>query len=180
MYVDPSGHFTIAALIISFVASIAFEIIEDSMDGELFTDDSHDWKDYLGATVSGILGGMSGGAGVVLGLFGDLADAAISGDLAENGLGATLISIAISNGLSFGIEFTVKGMFNSKQIGKLTSDAHANKKLVKSLGGSFSFKKNGKSKKAFVDAIKSTDWNRKKYTTQVFKDFGSSLCSLFF
>ena len=33
MYVDPSGHFTIAALIISFVASVAFEIIEDAMDG---------------------------------------------------------------------------------------------------------------------------------------------------
>ena len=179
MYVDPSGHFTIAALIISFVASIAFEIIEDAMDGELFTDDSHDWKDYLGATVSGILGGMSGGAGVVLGLFGDLADAAISGDLAENGLGATLISIAISNGLSFGTEFAVKGMFNSKQIGKLTSDAHANKKLVKSLGGSFSFKKNGKSIKAFKKAIKSTDWIAKRYTAKLFGELFSSSYSLF-
>ena len=180
MYVDPSGHFTIAALIISFAVSVAFEIIEDAMDGELFTDDSHDWKDYLGATVSGILGGMSGGAGFVLGIFGDLFDAAISGDLAEDGWEATLQSMAVSTFLSFGIESAVKGVFDFKQIRKLTSDAHANKKLVKSLGATFSFTKNGKSKKAFVDTIISTNWNRKKYTSQVFKEFGSSLYSLFF
>ena len=179
MYADPSGHFTIAALLISFVASVAFEIIEDAMDGELFTDDSHDWKDYLGAGLSGILGGMSGAAGIVLGLFGDLADAAISGDLAENGLGATLKSIVISNVLSFGTEFVVKGMFNSKQIGKLTSNAYANKKLVKSLGGSFSFKKNGKSIKAFKNAIRSTDWIAKIYTAQLFGKLISSSYSLF-
>ena len=89
------------------------------------------FKDYLGAGISGILGGMNGVAGVALGLFGDLADAAISGDLAENGLGATLKSIVISNVLSFRTEFAVKGIFNSKQIGKLTSDANENKKLVK-------------------------------------------------
>lgn len=179
MYADPSGHFTIAALIISFVASVAFEIIEDAIDGELFTDDSHDWKDYLGAGISGILGGMSGKAGVVLGLFGDLADAVISGDLAENGLDATLKSIVISNFLSFGTEFVVKGMFNSKQIRKLTSDAHANKKIVKSLGGSFSFKKNGKSIKAFKNAIKSTDWAAKTYTAQLLGELVSSSFSLF-
>lgn len=88
--------------------------------------------------------------------------------------------MAVSTFLSFRIESAFKGVFDFKQIRKLTSDAHANKKLVKSLGATFSFTKNGKSKKAFVDAIISTDWNRKKYTSQVFKEFGSSLCSLFF
>ena len=179
MYADPSGHFTIAALIISFIASVAFEVVEDLMgDGKLGGD--KDGWDYLGATVSGILGGMSGGAGFVLGIFGDLFDAAISGDLAEDGWKATLQSMAVSTFLSFGIESVVKGVFDFKQIRKLSSDAHANKKLVKSLGATFSFTKNGKSKKAFIDAIISTDWNRKKYTSQVFKEFGSSLYSLFF
>lgn len=81
--------------------------------------------------------------------------------------------------MSFETEFAVKGMFNSKQIGKLTSDAHANKKLVKSLGGSFSFKKNGKSIKAFKKAIKSTDWIAKRYTAQLFGELVSSSYSLF-
>lgn len=128
------------------------------------------FKDYLGAGISGILGGMNGVAGVALGLF---------GDLAENGLGATLKSIVISNALSFGTEFAVKGIFNSKQIGKLTSDANKNKKLVKSLGGSFSFKKNGRIIKTFKNAIKSTDWIVKRYTAQLFGELVSSSHSLF-
>ena len=100
MYADPSGHFSILSLIISFVASVAFEIIEDAMDGELFTDDSHEFKDYLGAGISGVLGGMSGDAGFVLGVFGDLVDAAISGDLAEDGIFNTIGNIAVSTFLS--------------------------------------------------------------------------------
>ena len=59
MYANPSGHFTIAALIISFLASFAFEIIEDAMDVELFTDDSHNGWDYLESGISGLFGGLS-------------------------------------------------------------------------------------------------------------------------
>ena len=178
MNFDPSGHFTITSLFISFIVSVAFEIIEDAMDGKLFTDDSHDWKDYLGAGISGILGGMSGAAGVFLGFIGDLADATISGDLAENGLDYTLKSIVFSNFISFGTEFAVKEFFDIKQISKLTSDSSTNKKLVKSLGGSYSFKRNGKSKKAFMKAIKRTNWSTKKYTAQLISNFNASLCSL--
>ena len=179
MYVDPSGHFTLLTLGISLGFALLFEVIEDvKTDGKLGGD--KDGWDYLGATVSGILGGMSGVAGFVLGIYGDLFDAAISGDLAEDGWKVTLQSMVASTLLSFGIESAVKGVFDFKQIRKLTSDADANKKLVKSLGATFSFTKNGKSKKAFVDSIKSTNWNRKKYTSQVFKEFGSSLYSLFF
>ena len=112
MYADPSGHFTIAALIISFVASIAFEIIEDAMDGELFTDDSHDWKDYLGAGISGLFGGLSPvggtlvkqiGSQVLFSLVGGFSDAAISGDLKENGFWNTMGSIALSTTVSIGV-----------------------------------------------------------------------------
>ena len=58
-HVDPSGHFTIAALIISFAVNVIFEIIDDVRDGELFIDESHDWKDYLGAGISGLFGGLT-------------------------------------------------------------------------------------------------------------------------
>ena len=81
MYVDPSGHFTIAALIISFVASVAFEIIEDAMDGELFTDDSHNGWDYLGAGIAGFFGGLGGGwaAQAIFSVAGGIADSWING-----------------------------------------------------------------------------------------------------
>ena len=99
--------------------------------------------------------------------YGSLEDAAISGDLAENGLGATLQDIVLSNIVSFGVDLGVKGLFDAKQFKKLTSNANANKKLVKSLGGSYSFKKNGKTAKAFKEAIKETEWFAKKYTSQL-------------
>ena len=72
--------------------------------------------------------------------------------------------------------FIIWGYRGCKNCGKLGGD----KDRWDYLGATFSFTKNGKSKKAFVDAIISTDWNRKKYTSQVFKEFGSSLYSLFF
>ena len=61
------------------------KIIEDALDGEIFTDDSHDWKDYLGAGISGILGSMSGGKAMQLSVPGGMIDAWISGDIEENG-----------------------------------------------------------------------------------------------
>jgi len=102
---DPDGHFTLLGLIISFVVSVAFEVVEDAMDGELFTDDSHDWKDYLGAGVSGLFGGLGGGLGAqaVFSVAGGFADAAISGDLAENGFWNTMGSIGTSTIASIGV-----------------------------------------------------------------------------
>ena len=58
MYADPSGHFTILALFISIGVSLAFELYEDWKDGGL-GDGSHDWKDYLGAGISGFFGGAN-------------------------------------------------------------------------------------------------------------------------
>ena len=46
MYADPSGHFTIAALLIFIGISLAFEVVEDFMrDGKLGGD--KDGCDYL-------------------------------------------------------------------------------------------------------------------------------------
>ena len=51
-YCDPSGHFTIAALLISIGISLVFEVIEDIMgDGKLGGD--KDGWDYLGAGIAG-------------------------------------------------------------------------------------------------------------------------------
>ena len=107
MNYDPTGHFTILALLIGFGFSVAFEILEDALDGELFTDDSHDWKDYLGAGISGILGSMGGGKAMQFGLsvVGGMIDAWISDDIEENGFFNSLLSVGISSGASFGISF---------------------------------------------------------------------------
>ena len=58
----------------------------------------HDWKDYLGAGISGFFGGL-GGNNIIKGAFavaGGLADVLLSGDLEENGFGNTMLSIVIS------------------------------------------------------------------------------------
>ena len=63
--------------------------------------------------------------------------------------------------------------------GGSSSALYVNKKIVNSLGANFSFNKNGKTKKAFKDAIKKTNWNSKKYTKKLFESIGSSIYSLF-
>lgn len=58
MNYDPTGHFTILALLIGVGLSLAFEVVEDALDGNGM---DHDFMDYLGAGVSGLLGSMGGG-----------------------------------------------------------------------------------------------------------------------
>ena len=65
MNVDPSGHFTIAAMLISIGVSLLFEVLEDAIDGGL-GDGSHSWKDYLGAGISGFFGWQSPVGGTLL------------------------------------------------------------------------------------------------------------------
>lgn len=174
--IDPDGNFTILGILISVAVSVAFEFIEDVKTDGKIGGDKNGW-DYAGAAISGAL---SGTGGVVLGLMGDLADAVISGDLAENGLDATLKDIVFSNALSYGAGKISNYIFDSRQIKKLTdNDVYKNKKIVNSLGANFSFNKNGKTQKAFKNAIKNTNWNSKKYTAQLFESIGSSILSLF-
>ena len=100
MYVDPSGNFTILGLLIGIGLSLVFEVIEDALDGNGM---DHDWRDYLGAGISGVFGALGGNV-LMRGAFaiaGGLTDAWLSGDLEENGIGSVMVSIGISIGVSY-------------------------------------------------------------------------------
>lgn len=133
MNYDPTGHFTILALLIGFGISVAFEIIEDALDGELFTDDSHDWKDYLDAGISGVLGSMSGGKAMQFGLSvaGGMIDAWISGDIEENGFFNSLLYVGLSTGISLGISVVANKIASRVKASSLLkmSNNVANRKL---------------------------------------------------
>lgn len=131
-YADPSGYFAIAAFLISIGVSLLFEVIDDGMDGALF-EGSHDWKDYLGAGIAGALGGLGGGiaAQAFCALVGGFADAALSGDLASEGLWSTLDSILFSSVISFGIGAAANRLaagIKASSLKKLTNNV-ANRKL---------------------------------------------------
>ena len=100
MYVDPSDKFTILDLLIGIGSSLVFEVIEDALDGNGM---DHDWRDYLGAGISGVFGTLGGNV-LMRGAFaiaGGLTDAWLSGDLEENGIGSVMVSIGISIGVSY-------------------------------------------------------------------------------
>ena len=178
MYADPSGHFTIAALLISFVASVAFEIIEDAMDGELFTDDSHNGWDYLGAGISGLFGGLSSvggtlvkqiGSQVLFSLVGEFADAAISGDLKENGFWNTMGSIVLSTTVSIGFGVLSKwgvSKMKASSLRKLGSNNTANRVLGK-MGVSGKIRK--KSNTVLSKMIRNSNW-----IGNIIADYGAS------
>ena len=177
MYVDPTGRFTILGLLISVGLSLAFEVLEDALDGNGM---DHDWKDYLGAGISGIFGASSGNF-VMNGIFsfaGGITDAWLSGDLKENGIGNLILSIGVSFLISEGASRLSKHISNKIQIGKLTSNAHNNKKIVNNLGIEFSFNKNGRSISSFTKAIKSANWTSKMVMDYFTSNFSSGVASL--
>ena len=108
-FVDPSGHFSFLLLGLSIGISLLFELVDDYFDGGL-CDGSHDWKDYLGAGISGAFGALGGGLATqtAFALVGGLADATLSGDLQEDGFWNTMGSIALSSVVSFGIGHSTK------------------------------------------------------------------------
>ena len=177
MYVDPTGRFTILGLLISVGLSLAFEVLEDALDGNGM---DHDWKDYLGAGISGIFGASSGNF-VMNGIFsfaGGITDAWLSGDLKENGIGNLILSIGVFFLISEGASRLSKHISNKIQIGKLTSNAHNNKKIVNNLGIEFSFNKNGRSISSFTKAIKSANWTSKMVMDYFTSNFSSGVASL--
>lgn len=173
------GHFTILGLLIGIGISLAFEVLEDALDGNGM---DHDWKDYLGTGISGAFGALGGNI-LMRGAFavaGGLTDAWLSGDLADNGLGKTMLSIAVSFGIGEAASGISSFISNKIQIGKLTQNADFNKKLVKGLGINYSFNKNGKSIAAFTKAIKGGNWTSKMIAKSVSSSTSSNITSLLF
>lgn len=129
-YYDPTGHFSILELLISVGVSLAFEVLEDAIDGNGW---DHDCKDYLGAGISGLFGGLGGGIVHQIGFafVGGMADAWLSGDLEQNGLFNTLGSIALYSAISFGIGAAAKKIASGVKASSLKKLSHsiANKKL---------------------------------------------------
>ena len=147
---DPSGHFTIAALLISVGLSLAFEFVSDLIDGNGI---DHSLKEYVGAGVSGLLGGFDGGLGaqLVFSVAGGIADSLISGELKDKNIGKVLLNIGISTALS-----TVAGSLGGKLGSKLKGNSlaklgrHEIKNSMKNMGLKFSLNKNETSAKAII------------------------------
>ena len=177
MYFDPSGHFTIASMLISIGVSLLFEVLEDAIDGGL-GDGSHDWKDYLGAGISGFFGGLSPvggtllkqiGSQLVFSLAGGFADAAISGDLIENGFWNTMGSIAVSTMVSMGAGTLSKYLgskIKASTLRSLGSNNAANKVLGRmGIAG----KIGGKTNSALASMIRNSNW-----LGNIVADYGAS------
>ena len=133
-YSDPSGHFSILAFTIAIGVSLAFELLDDALDGEVF-EGSHDGMDYFGAGIAGALGGLGGGFAVqaIGSLAGGFIDAALSGDLEANGFWGTLDGIMFSSVISFGIgevSNRIAAGIKASFLRKLTNNA-ANRELKK-------------------------------------------------
>ena len=178
MYADPSGHFTIAALLISIGISLAFEVVEDLIgDGKLGGD--KDGWDYLGALIAGFFGGLGGSLAVqaIFSVVGALADAAISGDLVENGFWSTMGSIALSTVISFGAGALSRKFSNNIQIKKLNTNPFNNRNVVRNLRVNYSFTKNGKSVEAAEKAIKNGNWISKTLWEGFSSNLGGSTTS---
>jgi hypothetical protein len=102
MAFDPTGSFMLGAMLVSIGLSVVSEVIEDVFDGGGM---NHDPLDYVGAAVSGFFDELTPGGsrvsriftGVVFDTAGAILDAAISGELKEEG---TLVDIVIDVGVS--------------------------------------------------------------------------------
>ena len=183
---DPSGHAFILSMLLSIGISLMMEVIEDAIDGGL-GDDSHDWRDYLGAGISGFFGGFTKfkKMGTLLSLAGSLVDAGISGDFKDNGVLSTLTNIGVSMVVSAGVEFVSKKIaarLSASSINKMSRKI-ANKTLAK-LGvnkniGANVMKSGGKrSVRCIARVIEKSDWIGNKAIRDVVNPIIDGITSL--
>ena len=165
-YADPSGHFSFTACAIAIGINMAFVFIEDIIDGGL-GDGSHDWKDYLGATVSGFFGGLSGtGKGIVkymtefaFSVAGDIVGAVLSDEFEENGFLNTIGNIVVSNSVSFVLGQLAKGITTkgrTRFLKNLNNNQAANK-ILKKMGLTIKMGSN-EAKRNLFKIIFESDW----------------------
>lgn len=155
-YVDHSGHFAISALLIGLVFGFAGTMLTDLIDDGQVFNGSQDWKDYLGNTIAGGVGGLAGAFGLnMLGsmafsVAGDTVGGLISGDINSwESFGQTVVlSIGMSI-LSSGISSAVSDAFGTSQYKAIRGVSTKNIKVnnyIKGLKGEF--------KRAGVTALK--------------------------
>jgi hypothetical protein len=180
---DPSGHVFILTMLLSIGISLMMEVIEDAIDGGL-GDDSHDWRDYLGAGISGFFGGFTKfkKMSTLLSLVGSLVDAAISGDFKDNGVLNTLINIGLSMAVSWAVGKFVRRVaahLKATSINKM-SRRLANKTLRKIKAninmGSNAVKEEGLP--YIANAIKESKWIGNDVCEKVVKPIVQGLTSL--
>ncbi len=155
-YADPYGHFAISALLIGLAFGFAGTMLTDLIDDGQVFNGSQDWKDYLGNTIAGGVGGLAGAFGLnMLGsmafsVAGDTVGGLISGDINSwESFGQTVVlSIGMSI-LSSGISSAVSDAFGTSQYKAIRGVSTKNIKVnnyIKGLKGEF--------KRAGVTALK--------------------------
>ncbi len=166
-YCDPSGHFVLSSFLIAvgigaaagflsqYISDVIANIKDDGFQfSDLLTINKSNWKDYLGATIAGAIGGASGGLGLnLLGtmlfagmgqVIGDL----ICGDIDSFGDAVnTFLKAAFTAGLSYGITSAVSASFGRWQMNsKILKGSSKNIKInarIKNLTGSYGKALNG-------------------------------------
>lgn len=92
-YVDHSGHFAISALLVGLVFGFAGTMLTDLIDDGQVFNGSQDWKDYLGNTIAGGVGGLAGAFG--LNMLGSMAFS-VAGDTV-GGLISGVVTLILGN-----------------------------------------------------------------------------------
>ena len=180
---DPSGHSFILSMLLSIGISLMMEVIEDAIDGGL-GDDSHDWRDYLGAGISGFFSGFTKfkKMGTLLSLAGSLVDAGISGDFKDNGVLNTLTNIGVSMAVSWAVGYFAKRVaarLKATDINKMPRKL-ANRTLKK-IGANINMGSNAVKigEKAYiVKAIVKSEWIGNKVCDEVVRPIVQGLAAL--
>ncbi len=171
MYVDPTGHFSIAGILISLGLSISFEFIGDLIDGNGI---DHSLREYIGTGISGLFGGLDGGKipQLIFSIAGGIADSWISGELSRENFGKTILSIGLSITLSTiasKVSTKLVSNFKGKSLTKLGRQEIKNN--MKKMGLKYSLSKNGTSAKAIINFLADDNNN---WLGKTIADYGSS------
>ncbi|MDG0889313.1 RHS repeat-associated core domain-containing protein [Paracholeplasma manati] len=145
--IDPDGNFAISAIIIGLAFGFTGTMLTDLLDdGEVFNG-SQDWKDYLGNTLAGGIGGLAGAFGlnmlgsVLFSAAGDSIGGLVSGDINSWESFARVFALSIGTSiLSSGLSKVVSDAFGASQYRAIRAISSNNLKVnnyLKGLSGSY-------------------------------------------
>jgi len=155
-YCDPTGNFAISALFIGLAFGFASTMLSDLIDDGHIFNGSQSFGDYLGNSIAGLIGGLSGGFGlnmigsILCSSIGDTIGGLISGDIDSFGSFAQKIAYSIGTSiLSYGISAAVSKSFGRGQYNAIRNVSNNNIKVNRYIGNL-----KGSYKKAGVSALK--------------------------